>query len=136
MNHIIPHSTFGASSFPQGGYGPRDGLPIQASDTPTPDLLSDDFTIYDSVPFKDIGYWNLLYKILGNEGYNLLRDAGGYDSNVVPNGNPAGLLPVTDYGANTEFRTLSEGYDKLPIAIHNKFDPGIFLFYFSDLEKY
>lgn len=34
-------------------------------------------------PIRDIGYWNLLYDQLGDEGFDYSADGTGYTSNVI-----------------------------------------------------
>ncbi len=73
------------------------------------------------------GFWNLMYKSLSNEGYQFMKDAGGYDANVA-NANAVTQLPATEYSDSTQFLTLKEGYDKLPITLVEEFNnlfPGI-----------
>src|SRR6185369_14299335 len=53
------------------------------------------------------------------------RDAGGYDANVA-NANAVTQLPATEYGDTTQFLTLRDGYDQLPITLASQFNqlPG------------
>lgn len=66
------------------------------------------------------GFWNLMFKVLSNEGYQFMRDAGGYDANVA-NANAVTQLPATEYSDTTEFLTLKDGYDQLPIQLVEQF---------------
>jgi monoamine oxidase len=66
------------------------------------------------------GFWDLLYRVLSNEGYQFMKDAGGYDANVV-NANAVTQLPATEYKDTTEFLTLKDGFDKLPIILVKEF---------------
>src|SRR5689334_4765152 len=56
-------------------------------------------------PMYKFGFWNLLYRVLSNEGYQFMKDAGGYEANVA-NACAVTQLPATEYGDNTEFLTL------------------------------
>lgn len=67
------------------------------------------------------GFWNLLFRVLSNEGYQFMRDAGGYDANVA-NANAVTQLPATEYKDTTQFLTLRDGYDKLPITLAKEFN--------------
>lgn len=59
---------------------------------------------------KDIGYWNLAYDVLGQEGYNYLADGNGYSSNVV-NSNSAQSFEVNnEFSPGTLYKTLTIGY--------------------------
>jgi len=76
-------------------------------------------------PMYKFGFWNLLYRVLSNEGYQFMKDAGGYEANVA-NACAVTQLPATEYGDNTEFLTLRDGYDQLPITLVERFQelPG------------
>lgn len=72
-------------------------------------------------PIWKYGFWDLLYRVLSNEGYQFMRDAGGYDANVA-NANAVTQLPATEYSDNTKFLTLRDGYDQLPITLVKQFN--------------
>jgi monoamine oxidase len=72
-------------------------------------------------PLWQHGFWDLLYRVLSNEGYQFMRDAGGYDANVA-NANAVTQLPATEYTDTTKFLTLRDGYDQLPITLANDFN--------------
>jgi hypothetical protein len=62
---------------------------------------------------KEIGYWNLGYDMLGQEGFGYLSDGNGYSSNVV-NSNSAQSFNVNDeFTPGTEYKTLIKGYSSL-----------------------
>lgn len=62
---------------------------------------------------KDIGYWNLGYDRLGQEGFSYLADGNGYSSNVV-NSNSAQSFSVNDeFTPGTEYKTLIKGFSSL-----------------------
>jgi monoamine oxidase len=73
------------------------------------------------IPMWKIGFWNLLFRVLSNEGYQFMRDAGGYDANVA-NANAVTQLPATEYSDTTQFLTLRDGYDQLPITLAKEFN--------------
>lgn len=66
------------------------------------------------------GFWDLMYRVLSNEGYQFMKDAGGYDANVA-NANAVTQLPATEYNDETKFLTLRDGYDQLPITLAERF---------------
>jgi lysine 2-monooxygenase len=73
------------------------------------------------------GFWDLMYRVLSNEGYQFMKDAGGYDANVA-NASAVTQLPATEYSDTTKFLTLRDGYDKLPITLAHEFNhkfPGV-----------
>ena len=67
-------------------------------------------------PLWKYGFWNLMFRVLSNEGYQFMKDAGGYDANVA-NANAVTQLPATEYGDDTEFLTLCDGYQHLPLTL-------------------
>lgn len=67
-------------------------------------------------PLWSFGYWDLLYRVLSPEAYYFVQAAGGYDTNVV-NGNAVSMLPIQEKGAATEFKTLTDGMQGLPLAL-------------------
>jgi hypothetical protein len=67
------------------------------------------------------GRLNLMYRVLSNEGYQFMKDAGGYDANVA-NANAVTQLPATEYSDSTQFLTLCDGYDQLPITLAKEFN--------------
>jgi len=71
-------------------------------------------------PLWKYGFWDLMYRVLSNEGYQFMKDAGGYDANVA-NANAVTQLPATEYSDNTKFLTLRDGYDQLPIILAEQF---------------
>lgn len=72
-------------------------------------------------PIWKYGFWDLMFRVLSNEGYQFMRDAGGYDANVA-NANAVTQLPATEYSDDTEFLTLKDGYDQLPITLARQFN--------------
>ncbi|WP_080962025.1 flavin monoamine oxidase family protein [Chromobacterium subtsugae] len=73
------------------------------------------------------GFWDLMFRALSNEGYQFMKDAGGYDANVA-NANAVTQLPATEYSDSTIFLTLKDGYDQLPIRLAQAFNhelPGL-----------
>ena len=72
-------------------------------------------------PMWKYGFWDLMFKVLSNEGYQFMRDAGGYEANVA-NACAVTQLPATEYSDDTQFLTLAEGYDQLPITLARQFN--------------
>jgi hypothetical protein len=61
----------------------------------------------------DIGYWDLLYAYLGDEGFDYVSDANGYQSNVI-NWNSADAMQAnTDFGSGVTYQRLNGGYSIL-----------------------
>ena len=62
---------------------------------------------------SDIGYWNLLYAFLGDEGFNYISDANGYSSSVV-NWNSADAMKANcEYGSDIRYKRIAGGYGLL-----------------------
>jgi monoamine oxidase len=68
----------------------------------------------------EYGFWDLMYRVLSNEGYQFMKDAGGYDANVA-NASAVTQLPATEYGDETEYLTLCNGYQSLPVTLAERF---------------
>jgi hypothetical protein len=51
------------------------------------------------IPLWKQGFWNLMYRVLSPEGYQFMKDAGGYEANVA-NANAVTQLPATEYTAH------------------------------------
>ncbi len=69
---------------------------------------------------KNIGYWNLGYDRLGQEGFSYLSDGNGYSSNVV-NSHSAQSFSVNDeFTPGTQYKTLTHGYSSMFTALFNK----------------
>jgi monoamine oxidase len=75
--------------------------------------------VFKNMGFFDIGFWNLLYDQVGDEGYRYLTEAGGYDSNTI-NWNSALAMPYVasgDYSSSATYQRLVDGYQALPKAL-------------------
>jgi hypothetical protein len=64
-------------------------------------------------PVRDIGYWNLLYDQLGDEGYDYSADGTGYTSNVINWSAADAMQANNDYGSGVEYKRLDGGYSLL-----------------------
>jgi hypothetical protein len=111
-------------AWPERGLGPTQ-LQIQVMNNLYPNF--DQLSLCEQMkiqvfgqPMYKFGFWNLLYRVLSNEGYQFMKDAGGYEANVA-NACAVTQLPATEYGDNTEFLTLRDGYDQLPITLVKRF---------------
>ena len=77
---------------------------------------SDD--VYHNIPLYDTGFWNLLYRVVSNEGYDYVWDGGGYNSNTI-NWNGAEAMPymLTDFSQPTNFFRITTGFHTLPATL-------------------
>ncbi len=68
----------------------------------------------------NMGYWNLLYDQLGDEGFDYSADGTGYTSNVI-NWNAADAMQANnDYSSTTSYQRLDGGYGLLFDALAEK----------------
>jgi len=67
------------------------------------------------------GFWDLAARVLSNEGYQFMKDSGGYEANVA-NASAVTQLPATEYTDTTQFLTLRDGYDELPKTLAGQFN--------------
>jgi len=107
------------------GYGPEN-LQVKVMDYLHPGFA--DMSLCEQMKVKvfgkeiwKFGFWNLLYRVLSNEAYQFMKDAGGYDANVA-NASALTQLPATEYSDETEFLTLKDGFQSLPIAVAKCFE--------------
>lgn len=71
-------------------------------------------------PLYTYGFWNLMARTLSAEAYAFMRDAGGYDANVA-NASAVTNLPATEYASQTGFKSICQGYQRLPEALVESF---------------
>lgn len=106
------------------GFGPEDlQVKVMNSIYPGFDQLSLAEQMQVQVFGKEIwryGFWDLLYRVLSNEGYQFMKDAGGYEANVA-NASAVTQLPATEYSDDTKFLTLKTGFQTLPLTLAKRF---------------
>ncbi|GAB4213891.1 MAG: hypothetical protein OHK0022_51630 [Roseiflexaceae bacterium] len=90
---------------------------------------------------QNMGYWNLLYDQLGDEGFDYVADANGYTSNVI-NWNSADAMQANnDYGSGVGYYRLDGGYsilfEQLAEAVTGLMQdfPGSGIFYGQQLTR-
>ncbi len=69
---------------------------------------------------KDIGYWNLAYDRLGQEGFSYLADGNGYSSNVVNSNSAQSFQVNNEFTPGTEYKTLIKGFSSLFTALFDE----------------
>lgn len=77
--------------------------------------------VLNGTPLYQIGFWNLLYRVLSSEAYQFMNDAGGYYTNVANSTAPLSL-PISEYDPNNKYWTLDQGYEELPRAVAAEFE--------------
>lgn len=132
-------NNYGADSGPDDGFTKIESVGIDVSEDALPPTrnewcdfyengkitkdLGDESIFKKGQKLKDIGYWNLAYDVLGQEGFSYLADGNGYSSNVV-NSNSAQSFEVNnEFTPGTLYKTLSIGYS------------GIFYTLFQEIVK-
>lgn len=76
--------------------------------------------VLNGTPLYQIGFWNLLYRVLSSEAYQYMYDASGYYTNVANSTAPLSL-PISEYDPTNKYYTLVDGFEELPITIAQKF---------------
>lgn len=77
---------------------------------------------FEGKPLYEIGFWNLLKRLMSDEAYALVAEAGGQFS-FVGNWNAAEALEwyLSAFKPNAQYRTMTDGYDKLVYVLHDQF---------------
>lgn len=71
---------------------------------------------------RNIGYWNIMYDQLSNEGYDYAADGNGYSSNVI-NWNSAVAFEANDeFVPGTEYKTLTHGFSMMFNALFSSIE--------------
>lgn len=84
-------------------------------------------TVFEGRHLRDIGLWNFLLMNMSSEAFAFAHDATGHFFEVS-NWNCAQALPWLLGDGNASYRTLTDGYDQLPITCASQFiDAGGFL---------
>ncbi len=84
-------------------------------------------TVFEGRHLRDIGLWNFLLMNMSSEAFAFAHDATGHFFEVS-NWNCAQALPWLLGDGNASYRTLTDGYDQLPITCATRFvDAGGFL---------
>ena len=129
-------NNYGADGAPDDGFTKIESVGINVSDNALPPTrkqwcdfyehgkidkdLGDESIFKKGQKLKDIGYWNLAYDVLGQEGFGYLADGNGYSSNVV-NSNSAQSFEVNnEFTPGTLYKTLTTGYSGIFSTLFQK----------------
>ncbi len=77
---------------------------------------------FDGKPLYQQGFWQVLYRVMSAEAYQLVVEAGGYQSTLT-NWNAAEAIPwyLEDFGTGATYRGFKEGFEQLPIEVGKRF---------------
>jgi len=77
---------------------------------------------FEGKPLCELGFWNVLAKVLSTEGYHFAMDAGGYDC-LTSNWNTADAIPflLADFAPTVTYSRVVEGFDQVPLRIADRF---------------
>jgi hypothetical protein len=86
---------------------------------------------------SDIGYWNLMYDQLGNEGYDYAADANGYTSNVINWNSADAFNSNNEFSPGNQYKTLTHGYSSMFTALFDAIETlveqkGVVFKYYPD----
>ncbi|WP_296710337.1 FAD-dependent oxidoreductase [Rhodoblastus sp.] len=67
---------------------------------------------------RNVGFWNLLLDECSLEAYQMVRDAGGYES-IVGNWSAAEAIPflLADFGPGLDYFAFDDGYQSIPLRL-------------------
>lgn len=74
-------------------------------------------------PLYQQGFWNVLMRVISGEGYQLGKDAGGYNSTLF-NWNAADAIPwyLSDFGVAPKYKGFEKGFQIVPETIASFFE--------------
>ena len=81
-------------------------------------LVEMETATFGGTPLHELGFWNVLARILSPDAYAFVRDSGGYDC-LVSNWSVADAIPfiLADFGAGVSYSRFPDGYAQLPERI-------------------
>jgi hypothetical protein len=65
------------------------------------------------MPIQNVGYWNLLYDQLGDEGFDYVTDANGFTSNTINWNSADAMQSNTEFGDDSVYSRIQGGYSLL-----------------------
>lgn len=81
-----------------------------------------DFTI-DGQHLYELGFWNLLLRVVSGEAYDFIQDSSGYYS-ITTNWNAGDALRMClgDFAPGTTYHALNDGFESVPRALGKSFE--------------
>ncbi len=78
---------------------------------------------FEGQPLYELGFWNLLLRVISGEAFQLGVDAGGYSS-TLSNWNAADAIPwyLADFGVKPAYKGFSQGYQTVPRTLAQLFE--------------
>jgi len=73
--------------------------------------------------YRNLGFWNLLLSECSGQAYQLMRDAGGYET-LVSNWCAADAIPflLADFKLGIDYFALNKGFEELPRELARRFE--------------
>ncbi|MEO8653279.1 MAG: FAD-dependent oxidoreductase [Ramlibacter sp.] len=77
---------------------------------------------FAGTPLHELGFWNVIARVLSPDAYAFVRDTCGYDC-LVSNWSAADAIPfiLADFGAGVKYFRFPDGYDQLPHLLAKDF---------------
>lgn len=78
---------------------------------------------FHGTPLHQLGFWNVLARILSPDAYAFVKDTGGYDC-LLSNWSAADAIPfiLADFGAGVQYSRFPDGFDALPQRLAKEFE--------------
>lgn len=78
---------------------------------------------FEGQPLSELGFWNLLLRVISGEAFQLGVDAGGYSS-TLSNWNAADAIPwyLSDFGVKPVYKGFCQGFQTVPLTLARLFE--------------
>lgn len=77
--------------------------------------------VFDDKKLSELGFWNVLSRVISNEAFELGVDAGGYQSTLL-NWNAADAIPwfLSDFGVDPKYKGFKRGFQQVPLMLEKR----------------
>lgn len=78
---------------------------------------------WEGIPLYQLGFWNVLSQVLSSEGYELARDASGYDQ-PLSNWNASHAIPwfLTHFAPGIKQMYIDDGYEEIVVRMKERLE--------------
>ena len=82
-------------------------------------LIAD--TRFDGKALHTLGFWDVLFRVMSSEAYQLGIDAGGYQT-TMSNWNAADAIPwfLSDFGSDAKYLGFKQGFQQVPLELEKR----------------